>query len=172
MLNFFIQNSPFKTKLAIVLVVTVVFLSGGWILLYPKPVQALIPDIIGGPTKIISFVWEKIKDAYDKVAAAWHSAADWISAKLALSDEVKDILSQARKIAGQIIMHQVLNMLTNQLIKWIQGGGTPQFVSDWKGFLKDAADKSAGLFIDKYLGMGYLCEPFDMEIKIALLEVE
>jgi len=174
MLNFFIQNSPFKTKLAIVLVITVVFLSGGWILLYPKPVQAT--EIVFNPWKSVKdagkFVWEKIQKAYDRIAKAWHSAADWIDATLGLSKAAKEMIEQAARIAGQIVMYQVLNMMTNQIIKWIQGGGTPQFVSDWKGFLKDAADKSAGLFIDKYLGMGYLCEPFDMEIKIALLEVE
>ena len=174
MLNFFIQNSPLKTNLAFVLVISVIFLSGGWVLLYPKPAQAVWP--VTDATRIVqetlNTIWNKIKWAYDKIAAAYHSAADWITAKLGLSDKARDMIAQAKRIAGLIIMHQVLNMLTNQIIKWIQGGGTPQFVSDWKGFLKDAADKSAGLFIDKYLGMGYLCEPFDMEIKIALLEVE
>lgn len=174
MLNFFTQNSPFKTNLAIILVITVISLSGGWILLYPKPAQAVWPvsDAIRIAQEQTSFVWQIIKNTWREIKAAYHSAADWITATLGLSKAAKDMIKEAVRIAGSIVMHQVLNMLTNQLIKWIQGGGTPQFVSDWKGFLKDAADKSAGLFIDKYLGMGYLCEPFDMEIKIALLEVE
>jgi len=34
-----------------------------------------------------------------------------------------------------------------------------------------ATDNAIGNFIDQYLGAGWLCEPFDLDIKIALLDV-
>ncbi|MBU2598854.1 MAG: Tim10/DDP family zinc finger protein, partial [Actinobacteria bacterium] len=38
---------------------------------------------------------------------------------------------------------------------------------DWLGM---AVDNALGNFIDQYLGIGWLCEPFDIDIKIALLK--
>jgi hypothetical protein len=38
-------------------------------------------------------------------------------------------------------------------------------------YLWEAVDKAGGAFVDQYLGAGWLCEPFDIDIKIALLEV-
>ena len=170
MFNFFYKNSSLKESLAGILIIAMIFSISGWIFLYPKPAQAFV-DSIGGPLKWPSWAWEKMKDAADKIAEKYHAAGTWIETELALSKEAKEILTQAKNIASELAMRQVLAMLTNQIITWIQGGGEPQFVSDWQGFLLDAADKAGGLFVDKYLGAGYLCEPFDIDIKIALLDV-
>jgi len=38
-------------------------------------------------------------------------------------------------------------------------------------YLNDAVDNATGNFIDQYLGGGWLCEEFDLDIKLALLDV-
>jgi len=171
MFNLFYKKHTAQKTLSAVLIMLMVFSANGWVFFYPKPVQAAWADVIGGPLAAGKWIWEKTSEERKFIANKYHSAADWISAKLALSKEAKEMLTQAKNIAGELAMRQVLAMLTNQIITWIQGGGEPQFISDWQGFLLDAADKAGGLFVDKYLGAGYLCEPFDIDIKIALLDV-
>jgi hypothetical protein len=63
----------------------------------------------------------------------------------------------------------LLNMLVNDIVKWIQGGGKPRFVTDWQGFLKTAADKAIGQVIEKYAK--FLCKPFSLQLQIALARV-
>jgi len=173
MFNFFYQNSPIKKGLSVALILTIIFSASGWVLFYPKPVQALgVPDIIGGPLAAVRLAWDKTAAARQMIIDKYNSAANWVSAKLQLSEQAKEMIAQAKKIAGQIIMHKILSMLTNQIITWIQGGGKPQFISDFGGFVSDAADQAGGIFVEQFLGAGYLCEPFDIDIKIALLDVQ
>ncbi|MBU1255922.1 hypothetical protein KKH35_03560, partial [Patescibacteria group bacterium] len=160
-----------QKTLSAVLIMLIVFSASGWILLYPKPVQALVPDTIGGPLAAIRLAWDKTADTRQFIIEKYHAAGTWITTELGLSKKATDMLTQAKNIASELAMRQVLAMLTNQIITFIQGGGEPQFVSDWQGFLLDAADKAGGLFVDKYLGAGYLCEPFDIDIKVALLDI-
>ena len=171
MFNLFYQNSCLRKNLALVLMITMISLAGGWVLFYPKPVQALIPDIIGGPSGLMGWAWRIAHGAWEKVASKYNAAANWIRTTIKQWEWADTILSRAVAAAAEIALHMVLRMLTNEIIKWIQGGGEPKFVTDWQSFLKDAADKAGGLFVDKYLGAGWLCEPFDMDIKIALLDV-
>jgi len=177
MFNLFSQKHFFRKNIAIVLILIMVISTGGGVLFYPKMVQAQYPvsdvtQIGQNAEKTASDkAWQAFKKAYDAIASKYNAAANWISANLGLSKEAREMIAQATRIAATLAMYQVLNMLTNQIVKWIQGGGTPQFISDWKGFLTDAADKAGGLFIDKYLGAGYLCESFDLSVKIALLPV-
>jgi len=173
MFNFFYQNSPTKKGLAIALAITIIFSAGGWILLYPKPVQAVVcTDPGAAAQRTVKFTWDKVWDgmkfAWEKVKESYHSAASWISAKVDIWKEMDTWYERAIKQAWNILRKQLLDMLVDNIIKWIQGGGNPKFVTDWKGFLKDAANQAGGRFVDEYLGMGYLCDPFDMEIKIAL----
>ena len=171
MFNLFYKKHTVQKTLSTVLIMLMVFSAGGWILLYPKPAQALIPDIIGGPIAGIKLAWEKTATERQFITEKYNSAANWITVEIGLSEQTLEMLTQAKNIASESVMRQVLAMLTNQIITWIQGGGEPQFVSDWQGFLLDAADKAGGLFVDKYLGAGWLCESFDLDIKFALLDV-
>ncbi len=173
MFNLFYKNSPLRESLAAILLMAMIFSAGGWVLFYPKPAQAMvgIPDIIGGPANIVANVRDAAKWAWEKVQAAYAYAADQIKTAYIWWQKSNTLLARASRVAAQITLHTVLNMLTNDLVKWIQGGGEPRFISDWEGFLKEAGDKAGGLFVDKYLGAGWLCEPFDVDIKIALLRV-
>lgn len=65
----------------------------------------------------------------------------------------------------------VLDMIVDQTISWIQGGGKPKFLTDWRGFVSQAAGDAAGEFISK-TPFGFMCSPFGFQIKVGLLPVQ
>ncbi len=68
-----------------------------------------------------------------------------------------------------IIKEALIAELTESIINWINSGfeGGPSFITNPEDFFTDVADKSAGAFIQE-LGLGLLCEPFRIDIQIAL----
>ena len=50
----------------------------------------------------------------------------------------QQLIEYAIKIGTQILKNQLVGRLIQQTIKWVQGGGKPQFITNWKSFLKDA----------------------------------
>lgn len=68
------------------------------------------------------------------------------------------------------IKRRLLDVIVDQIIVWIQGGGAPRFVSDWSGFLSDAGNEIAGEFI-RETGAGFLCQPFSLRLQVGLLPV-
>jgi hypothetical protein len=164
MFNLFYKNFPLRESLAAVLLMTMIFSAGGWTLFYPKPAQAVFADYIGGPANIIANIRDAAKWAWEKIQAAYAYAADQIQVAYTWWQKSETLLARVTRVAAQIALNTVLSMLTNDLIKWIQGEGEPRFISDWRGFLSEAGDKAGGLFVDKYLGAGWLCEPFDVDI--------
>lgn len=83
-----------------------------------------------------------------------------------------DQLGSASKVAMAILRRTLLDYATDEIIKWIQGGGNPKFVTDWEGFLKDAADTAGGKFLEEITGsdvMRGLCQPnWAVKIRIGL----
>lgn len=63
----------------------------------------------------------------------------------------------------------VIENITNSIVEWIDSGfqGSPAFVQDPGSFLADVADTVAGEFIDG-TELGFLCEPFELDIRLAL----
>jgi len=57
----------------------------------------------------------------------------WEYVKMIITEKLKDLL---------------VHKLVMQTIQWIQGGGKPQFVTNWEGFLTGAAKDAAGHMID------------------------
>jgi len=68
---------------------------------------------------------------------------------------LKDMLLQ---ILIQQVKTQIIQRMVAQIVNWIQGGGKPQFVSDWKGFLEDSKQNVIGGVIQQ-VAPG-LCSPF------------
>jgi len=117
----------------------------------------------------LSGVWDKIKDAVTDVPAMISAG---ISAFKDVWEQGWELLEWAAGVMLNILLHQLLAMITNDIVNWIENGKTPRFMSEGIGsYLKDAADNATGNFIDQYLGAGWLCEEFDLDIKLALLDV-
>jgi len=72
--------------------------------------------------------------------------------------------------AWAIFRKQMIDYMTDELVKWIQGGGDPKFVTDWEGFLGEVADQAGGKILEDITGpefMAGLCQP-DWAIKIRI----
>jgi len=80
------------------------------------------------------------------------------------------LLEYAEEFILETLKKRLLDMMVDQIIQWIQGGGEPKFVTDWKGFLEDASNAAVGDFAQE-IGLGFLCDPFHFQIQIGLLPV-
>ncbi|MBU3901336.1 hypothetical protein KKF25_01690, partial [Patescibacteria group bacterium] len=112
-------------------------------------------------------IWDKIKDAWTKVQSTLQTGYQGTLSALGISKKVQDKIEKALTWAFRAFKKRLLGMMTDDIVKWIGGGGKPRFVTDWQGFLKTAADRTAGQFIMK-LGGGFLCGPFAIKLQIAL----
>ncbi|MDP3004442.1 MAG: hypothetical protein Q8N43_02990 [Candidatus Azambacteria bacterium] len=76
----------------------------------------------------------------------------------------------AFKIAAEALKRQLLNMIVDQIVAWIQGGGEPKFITDWPGFFRDAVDQAGGKFIQR-IGLSQLCSPFKLLLGAAFIPI-
>lgn len=83
---------------------------------------------------------------------------------------IQDLKKWAETFVRSTLRKRILDVLVDQIIQYIQGGGKPKFVTDWRGFLEDAGQQAAGDFA-KSLKLGFLCEPFQLQIQLGLLPV-
>lgn len=74
------------------------------------------------------------------------------------------------KLAVQALKRKLLDMVVDQITSWIQGGGKPKFVSDWSGFLKDAADQAAGAYLNS-LTEGQFCSAINKQTVLNTIPV-
>lgn len=70
---------------------------------------------------------------------------------------------------GIALAEGMIAALTQSLVDWINNGfeGGPSFVTNLSGFLGEIADNTALDFIEG-TELGFLCSPFELEIRIAL----
>ncbi len=63
-----------------------------------------------------------------------------------------------------------LRGMVSSIITWINSGfdGSPAFVSDLDGFLRNVADQAIGDFIYNDPALSFLCTPFQLDVRIAL----
>lgn len=161
------QNNFSKKITALVLIFCFVGLTAGSVLLLPRNAQAVYPvhDVVHTPLQV---AWEALK-------VVWRAATELYQSIIAYETvwrNVNWLLEWVLGVLLNLLLHQILAMLTNDIVNWIQNGETPRFLSmDLDDWLWLGVDNAGGTFIDQYLGAGWLCEPFDIEIKIALLDV-
>jgi len=71
-------------------------------------------------------------------------------------------------LASSIARHAVRSMTTS-IVRWINSGfqGSPAFITDFEGFLRDVGDKVAGEFLSTS-NLSFLCSPFKLNVQVAL----
>lgn len=106
-------------------------------------------DFIGGVSQILSTIVEWVSTAWD-YAMNLLSGLEWL-----------------QKLLTEIVKDQIIKKLIAQIINWVNGGGEPQFVSNWQGFLGDAVNTAAGGVISKFAPQ--LCNNFGPLIKVSLM---
>jgi len=141
----------------------------GYILIPAKETQAAWPvDVI---TDIIFTAWAKADLAWKKLDVLLQTStkvSSGLSAGVDIWDKALTIATQLLQSALLLALHTILQMITNEVIKWINGQGEPLFISDWGAFLRKAADQAGGVFLDTLSG-GLLCQPFAFHIRMALM---
>ena len=118
-------------------------------LLGVEKAYALLPDIIGGISNILNYISKVISDVWG-YAMKVLASNEWL-----------------RKLLTEVVKNQLVKKMINQIINWVNGGGEPQFISNWQGFLGDAANTAAGGVISKYAPQ--LCSSFGPLVKVSLL---
>lgn len=83
---------------------------------------------------------------------------------------IEQLFEWAFKIAAEALKRQLLNMIVDQIVTWIQGGGNPKFITDWPGFFRDAVDAAGGNFL-KQLGLGLFCSPYNLTLRAAFIPI-
>lgn len=101
-------------------------------------------------------------------SSATTAGATTTTAATAVADTSKDWVQTAMNIAWNVARKKLLDMLVNNIIKWIQGGGNPKFITDWNKFLRDTVNEAGGKFILSSPDLAYLCSGFGTEVRIAL----
>ena len=160
----FIFAKPFNQKsTALILTICIIIVSVAPCLLYPQQAKSSqftdwVHIALQVVIQAIRYVYQKAMEYYEKLQTA---IAQWMQSK--------KIIEWAKGALLNILLHQILAKLTNDIVNWIQNGTEPRFLTMGLGnWLSMAADNALGDFVNQYLGIGWLCEPFDAEIKIAM----
>lgn len=66
-----------------------------------------------------------------------------------------------------------LRAVTDSIVTWIRSGfqGNPLFITDFQGYLADAADQATGQFMKEFLSpevYNAICSPFRLQLRLAL----
>lgn len=158
-------NDDYRTPLAILLLF--VFVSNlvfVFVLLPTKEAKAAYPvSIVGDIFEALKAAWRALMAAASKITAWATSFTAWIKGwefwRTILGDIVKNLVLA--------ILYKILAMVTNDIIRWINGGEEPRFISNWVGYLRNAAMDAGGIFV-QLLGFGFLCQPFQAQIQVAI----
>ena len=81
-------------------------------------------------------------------------------------DQAKEqLMGLAKQLATTVVLQ-----LTQDIVNWIDSGfdGNPAFIQDPVGFLETSADIAIGEFIFDNAELRFLCDPFKVEIQLAL----
>lgn len=165
---FIFKNSFNQKTTAILLVFSIIGMIFLPPLFYSKKSEAYgVDEVIDIFQMVLQAIWQVL----DMIWQAAMKVYNAISAYVDMWMKSKTILTWIAGVLLNLLLHQILAQLTNDIVNWIQNGTTPRFLTmgldDWLGM---AVDNVLGNFIDQYLGMGWLCDSFDISIKLALLK--
>lgn len=71
--------------------------------------------------------------------------------------------------ALRVAVNILINEFQNQVVNWIAGNGKPKFITNWRGFINDVANKAAGQAI--YSILPQVCSGLGPFLRVALLPV-
>ncbi len=75
----------------------------------------------------------------------------------------------ALQITQEVLKKRFFDMIVDQIVFWIQGGGQPLFISDWNVFLAQYGNIVTGDIIGQ-LGLGAVCRPFGFQLQLAVMQ--
>lgn len=96
--------------------------------------------------------------------------AETTTAAATTGNLTKRIFEWVYNLATEVLKKKLLDMMVDQIIVWIQGGGKPKFITDWKAFLGDAVDQAGGEALQQ-VGLSYLCSAFKPLLSAAFIPI-
>ena len=160
-----IKTQIIHDKKIIVLGILVILIFNIVFIAISQPAKAAYP-VYDAPLNGLQSAWKAVDTGFQKTQAIASSASTAIDGWFKSHQIVED-LAQAAALS---LLTQILNILTNDIIGWIQNGETPRFISGgMEAFLGNAADRALGNFVDNYLHADILCRPLVPHIRLALL---
>ncbi len=89
-----------------------------------------------------------------------------VSTKQSLMDTLSEAWDKSKDCMRDMAVKITLDWIVDVTIEWIQGGGKPKFVQDWKSFKRDAVNVGVGEVAEQ-LGLGFLCSPFSARLQLS-----
>ena len=99
------------------------------------------------------------------------SAPPQMTGTMVLKDQTRTSLDKSKDCIRDVVAKIIGDWIVDQVVIWIQGGGKPRFVTDWKKFTRDAVNAGVGEAVSQ-TGAAFLCSPFKLQVQIALLPVK
>ncbi len=78
-------------------------------------------------------------------------------------------LTQAADAIQEIIKKRFFDMVVDQMVNWIQGGGKPLFIQNWDAFLAQYGNIVTGDILAE-MELAGICQPFGIQLQIAVLQ--
>ena len=147
----------FNKKFVVLVFVALIFFS-----ILPKPALA-IPTWENNP---VMWLYNIITAKQGTITAV----STTLGASVATATKIQQSFEWAFSIAGEALKKQLLNMMVDQIVAYIQGGGTPKFITNWPAFFRDAVDQAGGKFIQQ-IGLSQLCSPFKPLLSKAFIPI-
>ncbi len=104
-------------------------------------IALILFSIAPKPASAVVSVWET-----NPVLVGKQTALQVITSSATWSTKLQQMFEWLFKLAVEALKRQLLNMIVDQIVAWIQGGGTPKFITDWPAFFRDAVDLAGGKF--------------------------
>lgn len=159
----------FYRKLSFLLLVILLGNIAGGVLLLPRKASALIVEdpVVAAELAAINVLTTEIM-ANTTVLATTAAPAEVSTNVRAWADWGVYITETTIKYTAYVAYVQLLNILTEKIIAWINGeDGSRQKLLDWQSTLEDVADQAGGAFLNELAGMN-LCN-FSPNLNIPAL---
>ncbi len=115
----------------------------------------------------ISLNINDLKPQKNVAEAQWVTVGDLFTpAYNWVKKQLEDALDGLAKQAAIMLILE----LTQDIVAWIDSGfqGNPAFIQDPQNFLERVGDKAIGEFIFNEAGLKFLCDPFKIQVQLAL----
>ncbi|HVT75363.1 MAG TPA: hypothetical protein VHD69_03075 [Candidatus Paceibacterota bacterium] len=137
----------------------------------PKPVEAAssCASVVAGAVASAIGLSAAAKVVGVTVSAPGGDAASIVGAGAAYGSFFQDCVLKPIAIR---LGKAMLQNITGSIVQWINNGfhGNPSFVQNLHGLIQDTTDMAIGEFIDRDLGAGFLCNPFSLQVRIAVAQ--
>ncbi len=132
---------------------------------------AVLVPVTEATLPVVDWVKNGFDLTWKGIKTAWHqvdSHARMVTSLNSTWEKTEKIRKAAANAALQITLTTLLSKVTNDIVNWIKYGQKPRFITEgpWT-YLKNVTDNALGYFVDQYLGAGYLCKPFALDLKIV-----